>query len=503
MPTVVSRAGRAGMAGALIAAGIGLGACNAWWMAAFIGIPLILTGLLVVPRSSRTSGLTRFASGTASLFVPARIEALTRSTLADADQQPTLVTATISPANDTSYQARWVTSMSRNDFESLTKRPDTALPPEGLPPREPKRTADFRDHPGKRAVGYPAITVLTTWAVLLGVGDAWQVSIRVPSISASVSAPTKTADLDARRANMLRVISERLGPGAADNLLDLRFADGGSDYATVFNPANGEATSVYIAEGRDVHTSPTSNRLRKSSTFTAEDVATIPLATIADRMAREFHAVGNDAAMKELRIQRTGPTEPLMLTGTFDAPSAFAFPTSVEARPDGTVAALFDPADFAAALRSARQALDLAGVGASDPVLSTLQIRGIAANTPLLHAGRIQNSGGGLIEFGSDGRTGEAVVVPGQFPVVTSRSYRTRGPGFRFDDISPAVFESVRAQAMRRGSLEPYESRAVDIEMSDNGREELGLVIRIQLAGVDAASGTYSPAGRFIKQGTR
>jgi hypothetical protein len=56
---------------------------------------------------------------------------------------------------------------------------------------------------------------------------------------------------------------------------------------------------------------------------------------------------------------------------------------------------------------------------------------------------------------------------------------------------------------MKRGSLEPYESRAVDIEMSDEFSDGLGLAIRVQLAGVDAASGTYSPSGEFLKQGAR
>lgn len=140
MPRGMGPASRAGLAGAIIAAGIGLGAFNPWWMAAFIGIPLILAGLLIAPRPSRISGLTTFRAGVSDRFVPARVEALTRSTLADEDQQPTLVTATISPANDTSYQARWITAMSRKDFQALTEDPLTSLPPEGLPPREARHS---------------------------------------------------------------------------------------------------------------------------------------------------------------------------------------------------------------------------------------------------------------------------------------------------------------------------------------------------------------------------
>ncbi|PQM53774.1 MULTISPECIES: hypothetical protein [Mycolicibacter] len=504
MPRGMGPAIRAGLAGAVIAAGIGLGAFNPWWMAAFIGIPLILAGLLIAPRPSRISGLTTYRAGVSDRFVPARVEALTRSTLANEDQQPTLVTATISPANDTSYRARWMTAMSRKDFQALADNPLTSLPPDGLPPRESRRSPDFDDHPGMRAVIYPAITVVTALAVLFAAGDVWRVSVRLPSLPVTASQITaKTANLDARRDNMLRAITEKLGPGAADNLLDLRFSDGGSDYGSVLNPTNGESTTVYINNGRDTYTSATPNTLRKTSTFTARDVASIQLTTIAERMAQQFRAVGNDGNLEDFQIKRSGPAKPIILTGKFNVPNTFPFPTTIQARPDGTVAELFDPADFAEAFKRAHQALELAGIAASDPVLTSFQIRGIVRNTPHLHASTIQNSGGVLIEFRSDHRKGEAVVVPGELPEVVDRSWGSNTPGFSFDDVSLTAFESVRRQAMHRGSLEPYESRAVDIEMSDETSDGRGLAIRIQLANVDAAAGTYSPTGEFLQPGTR
>jgi hypothetical protein len=496
---------RAGGAGAVIAAGIGFGAFNPWWVSAFIGVPLVITGLVIAPRPSRVSELTVFGSGATDRSARARIDALTRSSLADEDRQPTLVTATISPADDTAYQARWMTSMSRKDFQSLTTHPHTSLPADRLPPREAGRMPEFGDQPGKWAVIYPAVTIATALAVLFGVGEAWHVSISMPSLPAAHRAldfATQNADLDARRDTMIRAVTEKLGAGASDNLLDLRFTGSGSDYGTVLNPTNGESTTVYISTSRDVYTTPTPSTLRKTSTFTARDVASIKLTEIAGRMGQQFRSAGNDYSLETLQIKRSGPGKPIVLTGTFNGPSTFPFGKTISALPDGTIAELFDPADFAVSLQRAREALQLAGIGPSDRVLTAVQIRGTARNTPNLHASSIQNSGGVLIEFQTGDRRGDAVVVPGQLPEITERSYSSGVSGFSFDDISLPVLESVRAQAMQRGSLEPYEGQAVDVEISDAHTDNFGLAIRIQLAGVDAAAGTYSLTGEFLKQGT-
>jgi len=506
MRKVVPQSGRAALAGALLATGIGLGAFNPWWMATFVAVPLIIIGALIAPRPSRISELTAFQSGTSDSFTPARVEALTRSTLANEDLQPTLVTATISPANDTSYRARWITAMSRKDFQSLTDQPHTALPSEGLPPREPGRTPDFSDHPGKWALVYPAITALTALAVLLGAGDAWHLTDSLPSLPAPhrSSAPaTKLGDLDARRNTMIRAITEKLGPGAADHMLNLRFSDGGSDYSTVLNTTTGEATNVYISSSRDVYTTPAPSSLRKTSAFAAGDVTSIALATIAERMTQQFRAAGSADNLENLEIKRSGPGKPLILIGSFDGPNTFPFTKSIEARPDGTVAELFDPADFAESFNRARKALELAGISSSEQALTSIQIRGVARNTPHLHASTIQNSGGVLIEFRSDRHNGDAVVVPGKLPEIIDRSSGSSASRFSFEDVSLTAFESVRTQAMQRGALEPYESRAVDIEMTDDSFDGLGVAIHIELAGVDAAAGTYSPTGEFLRQGSR
>jgi hypothetical protein len=146
------RVGQSGAAGAVIALGVGIGAYNAWWAALFPSIPLVVAGLLLVPRPSRTSELDVFDTAPHERSVPVRVQALTRSSLSDDDLQPTLVTATVSPPHDTAFQARWITPMTSGHFRSLTASPITALAPDRLPSRDAARTPEFGDQPGKWAV---------------------------------------------------------------------------------------------------------------------------------------------------------------------------------------------------------------------------------------------------------------------------------------------------------------------------------------------------------------
>ncbi|MGV9800724.1 hypothetical protein ACWDTP_22010 [Mycobacterium sp. NPDC003449] len=497
------RVGQAGAAGALIAVGIGLGAYNAWWVALLIAIPLIVAGLAIAPRPSRISELDAFHlgafhGGPAADAVPVRVDALTRSSLADDDLQPTLVTATISPPHDTGYQARWITSMSRGNFRALTENPVTALPPDRLPAREVTRPPGFDDHPGAPAAVYPVVTVLVALAVLFGVGDAWHISLdRAPTQAAprADSGPTsKSMNLNARRDGMLRAITEKFGPAAANNLLDLRFTGSGSDYGTVLDPTNGDATIVYINNGGDAFTTPSPQVLRKDSTFTGVDIASTDLEAITDKMARQLDTAGRLSKLDSLQIKRSGPGAPVVLTGTFGG-------KTVDALPDGTVGEIFNPADFTVSFQKARDALALAGIAPSDRVLTNFEIRGTHRATPTAHASELQTSGGVLLEFQTGDRAGQVTVVPGELPEVTDESPHWQPQTFAFDDVSLEVFESVRAQAMRRGALEPYEREAVEIWMTDRSIDRFRLAVRIEIAGVEAATGTYSVTGEFLAPG--
>lgn len=492
------RVGQAAAAGALIAVGIGLGAYNAWWVALFVSIPLVVAGLVVAPRPSRISELEAFEHASPPQSVPVRVDALTRSSRTDDDLQPTLVTATISPPHDTKYQARWIASMSRSHFQSLTDSPVTALPPDRLPSRNSNRTPEFDDHPGKWAVIYPVVTILVALTVLFGVGDAWHISIptaSTPTAPRADNAPTsKAMNLNARRDGMIRAITEQFGPAAANNLLDLRLTGSGSDYGTVLDPTNGDATIVYINNGGDAFTTPSAQVLRTDSTFTAGDIAATDLTAITDKMAAQLDSAGRRSDLETLEIKRSAPGAPLILTGTFGS-------KTIDALPDGTVGEIFDPADFTVSFHKAREALALAGIAPADRVLTNFEIRGTHRATPIAHASELQTSGGVLLEFQTGDRAGQIIVVPGELPEVTDESPHWRPQTFAFDDVSQEVFEAVRAQAMQRGALEPYEREAVEIWMTDRQIDEFRLAIRIELAGVEAAAGTYSVTGEFLAPG--
>jgi len=491
------RVGQAGAAGALIASGIGIGAYNTGWVALGVSIPLVIAGLAVTPRASRSSELDVFAHAAHPELVPVRVDALTRSSLATDDLQPTLVTATISPPNDTAYQARWITSMSRAHFRSLADDPVTTLLPDQLPPREVDRTPAFDDHPGKWAVIYPVVTVLTTLAVLFGVGDRWHIAIAGPAPAAqhtSHGPRSKAMDLNARRDGMIRSITTQFGPAAANNLLDMRLTGSGSDYGTVFDPTNGDATIVYINNAGDPFATPSPRVLRKDSTFAATDITSADLTAIVGKMAKQLDSAGRISKLDTLEIKRSGPGAPVILSGRFGG-------KTIDALPNGTVGEIFDPADFAVSFEKAREALALAGIAPSDRVLTNFEIRGTHRATPIAHAGELQTNGGVLLDFHTGDRSGHVIVAPGDLPQVIEKSYFATRQRFSFDDISQQVFESVRTQAMARGGLDPYEREAVEIWLTDREIDANRLAIRIEMAGVAAASGTYSLGGEFLAPG--
>jgi hypothetical protein len=494
MKRTAVRVGQAGLAGALIGAGIGLGAYNAWWAAVLVSIPLIVAGLAISPRPSRTSELPVFKDAAHPQAMPVRVEALTRSSLTDDDLQPTLLSATISPPHDTEYQARWIASMSRGNFRSLTENPLTALPPDQLPQREVSRTPGFDDQPGTKAAIYPLVALLVTLTVLFGVGEAWHISFDrpvSPAPRADTGTKSKSMNFNARRDGMIRAIAERFGPAASNNLLDLRLTGSGSDYGTVLDPTNGDATITYINNSGDAFTTPSPRVLRKDSTFKAAEIALTDLDVIAEKMAQHADSAGRRG---DLEIKRSAPGAPVILTGTFGG-------KTITGLPDGTVGEIFDPADFPVSFERARKALASAGIEPSDRVLTNFEIRGTHRATPIAHASELQISGGVLVEFDTGDRSGQIVIAPGELPEVSDTSYHSGAQTFAFDDISLEAFEAVRAQAMQRGGLEPYEREAVEIWLTDREIDQHGLAIRIELAGVDAATGTYSVTGEFLAPG--
>ncbi|SDU22450.1 hypothetical protein [Gordonia westfalica] len=496
---------RAVLAGLVVATGVGLGAFNAWWVALFIGIPLVFLGVAISPRASRVSELPEFRRGVTRDAPQIEVGALTRSSLGSDDLQPTMVTATINPPNDTAYEARWITSMTKGHFQALASSPFTTLPPDQLPPRDQADTPEFDDHPGRWAVIYPAVTFVTACALLFGVADNWTISVRSLQSSGSVvDAPADDAEvtLAARHQRLLDEIVEHLGPGSTRNVLRLSYnLDSSSDQAIVFDPTNGRATNINVWDGgSNASAMPTMDRADK--TFDAATINPGSLGDIAGSMSAEVSPIVPDAELNGFEIQRPEPNEPVVLTGSFDPADTFIHDVEIEARTDGTVAQFFDPADFDAAFGVARDALGVADLPPDAPVLDEFVIRGIADNTPIISASSIQSSGGVLFRYTTPTRSGQIVVAPGTFPEASGNTGRYRPDGFAFDAVSPQVFDRVRDDAMKRGSIPEYDRGAVAIEVSDPPfTDEPPLAIRVEMARVDASKGMYTLDGQFIKAG--
>ena len=503
---------RAVLGGLLIAVGIGLGAFNAWWVALFFGVPLVFTGIAIGPRPSRISELDIFRRGTDRASVPIRVEALTRSSLDTDDLQPTLVTATVTPPDDTEYEARWITAMSRGHVQALTTQPFTTLPPDLLPARTSgDDVPEFDDHPGRWAIIYPAVTVVALVALLFGVGQAWHIGVTMPSISNAFDlTDDENPDYSTKLRAALSTITDRFGPVGADNILSIRLDENaGSDYATVFDPNTGETTNIWMDTAR---TSPTTDSRRKASTFTAADLARTDLTAIVNTMTAQVTRFGGDSEIEDVTIERPRGSDdgraPLLVSASFDGNTTIGSSgVTMQARPDGTVAEFFDPNDFARSFDLMRAAMVGEGLPLDMPVLTQFKIRSFAPNTP--YVGSAFNGGGVRIEYRMPGRYGNLEIQPGRFPELTDYRGRATADGFTFAEVSLATFESVRRQAISRGNVPPYDQDAVDIEMSDPpffdaedartaGARASKWAISIAIADVKAAEGIYSTTGTFL-----
>ncbi|MDL9937246.1 hypothetical protein QSJ18_10870 [Gordonia sp. ABSL1-1] len=502
---------RSVLAGIVLAATIGLGAFNSWWVALIVG-PLGIIGAftMLAPRPTRVSELPAHRRGSSSAAVPIRVEALTRSSLGTGEVQPTMVTATIDPPDDTEYQARWITAMTRGSFTSLVGQPHSTLAPTDLPPRpDGRRAPEFDDEPGRWAVIYPAIMVVTLCAVLFAVGGGWHVSAprSISSLADAIDSGTDDSDtagsdLTKSLNTLLGAVDEHLGPQARDNLLSVQLSgESGSDIATVFDPRTGRATNVYVS-GRS-YTSPVPNTLRKSSVFSAGDLASTDMGAIVARMKADATPFTGDLTFERLTAKRTDPGQPVLLTGTFDPPNDRRMSSvDIEATLDGSVAGYFDPGDLKRSMDLARSALTSAQLSLSAPAIRELRIRGTADGTPFpLEASNVQNSGGIVIDHVTPRQSATITIVPGKFPEVRTTSGST-GEGVAFDDISLATLESVRNQAMTRGAVSDFDRNGVEIAVESEYYRDPPTVITVGVGPDDASEGTYSLTGEFLKAGT-
>ncbi|EON31555.1 hypothetical protein GTC6_17007 [Gordonia terrae C-6] len=500
---------RAVIAGSLIAVGVGLGAFNDWWVALFFGIPLVFVGIAISPRASRVSELPEFRRATSPDAPQVEVEALTRSSLTADDLQPTMVTATINPPNDTAYRARWITSMTKGNFQSLTDSPFTTLPPDSLPPRDQTDTPEFDDQPGRWALAYPVVTLLVAGALLFGVAGGWHVE--GPSLSGFDSAldsgddsstEEEAASLADRHRRMLEAIVEYEGSEATRNVLALRYQlDSSSDQAIVLDPATGRATSVLVGDGYS-NSSAVPNTDRANKTFDATAIDPNVLGSVAEPMVAAVRPYSTEPELEGIAIERGAPDAPVLITGTIEPGEGVFEDYTVQATPDGTVAEFFDPADFQKSFELARRELAAARVPLNAPVIEEFIIQGIADGVSPVTASVIQNSGGVLVRYRIADRGGELSVAPGYFPSSSISAGRYRADGFRFDSISAEGFDRVRADLMTRASVPEYDRDAVGVEVElDRISDTQEFVIRMEIANTDGAEGLYTLDGRFIREG--
>ncbi|RPA19973.1 hypothetical protein [Gordonia sp. OPL2] len=497
---------RAVVAGTMVAVGIGLGAFNAWWVAVVIGVPLIVAGIAVLPRPSRISELPEFRRGTSADAVPIEVEAITRSSLDAGEMQPTMVTATVRPPDDTAYRGRWISSMSRSHFHSVVDRPFTTVPAGALPDRSPGQTPEFGDQPGRWALVYPAAAVVAATVLLLGVpGSVWDIDVSMPSVSGlsgdggASGSEDPAVDLDDRKRSVLDEIAQ-LGPTASANILSLDLDEDDTTRAEVYDPTTGEAITLsnYSGRGWDEPRRGTTTK-RRADTFRADEIAGTDLGSLTTTMGSRIQATRPGLTYVDMTISRPARGEPVLLVGAFGQDRMSD--VEIQGRPDGQVAEFFDPGDFATSFRLARDALAGADLATDQPNLRRFEIRGTADNTPIMYAGQIQNSGGVLMEFTSPDRHGTLTVVPGEFPALSDYQGRSSAGDFSFDQVRPAVFESVRAQAMERGAIEPFDRSAVDIEATSIFAHDDEPVVKVELARESASAGTYSMTGQFLETG--
>ncbi len=474
---VFRQAARATLAGAMLGCGVGLGAYNHWVVALVVGVPLAVAAIVVAPRPRRIDGLV--TGGHSAVNIPVSVEAVTRSSLDASNVQPTLVTATISPPNDTEYRARWLSAMPKGMVANLLHDADNRLPSSFIPERpnvaltdesDPAPTPDieFGDHPAKSTVLLPVLTIGVAAALFFGVGTGWHVSVSLPDTGiSSIGSGDESVRPPQERVDAMLAEVGKLGPGASNNIFTLSLGTDGNDRIQIYDPATGESISMNYSSSSDSWYGPSrsSTPWRTPRTFRADELSKMQFTTIVDRMGAALPEKSRD--FQSMEIARSGDDLPVLATATFG--ESYPDELEIQADTDGNIAVWFDPADFGAAMTLAQETMTKAGLPTDLPIIDRFEIRGTVSGTPIMRAGEIQNSGGVLIDFTAPDRTGSLSIVPGFFPTMRSSdntSGGTREGSVAFDDLSADTFDAVRDDYMRRYQVDAFDRAAVDIQTS-------------------------------------
>ncbi|MDV7137031.1 hypothetical protein [Williamsia muralis] len=516
-PPAVRFAVRAAVAGAVLGCAVGLGAYNSWLVSLLVGVPLVVTALVISPRPRRIDGMLK--AGQSRKQIPVTIEALTRSSLDASDVQPTLVTATISPPNDTDYRTRWLTAMPKPVAATVLQDADTTLPSALIPPRPdtslsydvgiaPGKATEFGNHPPKSTLLQPLITLLVAIALFVGVGDGWHISVSLPDTGFGTTADGDSdgskRSAQERVDGMLAKIGT-LDPSAATNILSLSLGRYGSDNISLLDSQTGETINLNYSEssGDWGRASRSTTPLRSGRTFRADEISRMSFTTIVDQMKAALPE--NVRSFESMAIARSEDDQPVLATGTFhevgeDAPNQTA---SIQANTDGAVATWYQPGDFETSFTLAREAMNSFGIPTDQPIVNRFEIRGNLPSTPTVRAGDIQNSGGFLIDFTDRNVDARVVQAPGSFPqlLVTGKNTNGRLPAgsVAFRDISSATFKTVREDYMRRHGVDVFDRDAVDIQTSyEYAQDDYQTVIMIAMR-PQAITDYYSAQGVFVE----
>lgn len=510
---VASRLLIAVLAGLVLGACIGLGAHNAIWVA-IVACVGIVGALAITPRPSRLTEIPQWELAGSSAGTRVRVDGVTRSSMNAASVQPTLVSGTVLPDDDVEYRASWTTSMTKSYADAVLSSGSAKLSPGSVPPRTDRGASapSFNTQPGKWALIYPGVTLLSCAALLFGVpASAWHINVSMPTAGISsnagqrndgVVAPTTKdkGSLDDR----LHAIIERaqaLQPGATRTALSIRLDKSGYDYADFFDTNTGEQLSLYrMSNGEWLEPKRASTTQREDDSFDLATFHNTGLGQIVQGMHTKLHASGVDGDFDGVKIDRPYRAPAGIITTQFETDS-IVNSVSMQARADGTIAEFFNPGDFTTSFRLAKAALIEARLPLNQPIFSRFEIRGTASTTPTMFAGSIQNSGGVLMDFATGSRSGSLAIVPGEFPELSE--YRGGGSpddaAISFNQVQPGVFESVRKQAMARGRVAAFDRNAIDIEaVSTSSYDVPPPFIRVEMSKSDAASGRYSMTGKFL-----
>jgi hypothetical protein len=502
---------RAAVAGVVLGCAVGLAAYNNWLVSLLVGVPLVVTALVISPRPRRIDGMLK--AGQSRKQIPVTIEALTRSSLDASDVQPTLVTATISPPNDTDYRARWLTAMPKPVAATVLQDADTTLPSALIPPRPdtslsydaglaPGKATEFGNHPPNSTLLQPLITILVAVALFVGVGGGWHISVSLPDAGLSTSDDETNTDFRQRMNSMLAEVS-KLGPTASDNILKLEMDEGDYDRAEVFDPLTGESIGTYYSPSSGDWSEPkrTSTTFRHAKTYKADELAGLEFSSVInDRMPAAIPDESND--FKSIQIERAADNEPVLATAIFGEGDS---EVSIQANVDGQIATFFDPGDFATSVVLAEEALTASRVPLGEPVITRFEIRGIAPNTPTMRAGYIQTTGGVLVEFTDSTTDGTIAIEPGHFPAPLNIRENLGGKlqqgAVSFTDLSASTFDAVREDVMRRRGIELFDRNAVDIQTSyQYVGNDYQMVIMVAI-GPNYVEDVYTLDGKLLKAG--